>query len=80
MDSFPPDKRTNESADSQILIRDWALKHQISYSSLRELLNILRNHYDLQLPSDPRTLCNIPSELSNKIRQIYEGEYFYFGL
>ena len=47
---------------------------------MKELLNILKSQYDQHLPSDPRTLCNTPSDLSDKIKQICGSEYFYFGL
>lgn len=77
---IPNDRQPNDTTNSQILIRDWALKHQISHSALKELLNILKSQYDKQLPSDPRTLCNTPSDLSDKIKQACGGEYFHFGL
>lgn len=79
-ESFPADKRTNENADSQILIRDQALRQQINHSAWRELLNILKSQYDQQLPADLHTLYNTPSDLSSKVEQICGGEYFHFGL
>lgn len=83
-DSYPSGKltrqRPNDNESSQTRIRDWAIKHQITHSALKELLDILKSEYDPQIPSDPRTLCKTPSGLSNKIRNICGGEYFHFGL
>lgn len=69
-----------DSQSVQTQIQGWAIKHQISHSALRELLGIINNNYDPQMPLDPRTLCKTPSHLSGKIRQICGGEYFHFGL
>lgn len=76
----PVTRALDKSTDTQSLIRDWAIKHQITHSALRELLEVLKNRYDSDLPSDPRTLCRTPSHLSSQIKKKCGGEYYHFGL
>ena len=79
-DAVPSDSVTSENASSQSLLRDWAINHQISHSALKGLLKILKSQYDPQLPSDPRTLCETPTNLSYQTKKISGGEYFHFGI
>lgn len=78
----PLDKMSHDSSvrPTQGLLRDWAIKHQITHTALRDLLEILKNRYDSELPVDPRTLCKTPSHLSSQIKHLGGGEYFHFGL
>lgn len=82
-DTVPSISATNESASvrsPQSLLRDWAISHQIRHSAVKDLLKILKSHYDPQLPSDPRTLCETPTNLLYQTRKISGGEYFHFGI
>lgn len=76
----PFDLVTNKDEDSEILIRNWAIKHQIKHCALRDLLHILNSKYDAKLPADPRTICKTPTDLSNQIKSKCGGEYFNFGV
>lgn len=73
LDAVSSDSVTLESASSQSLLRDWAISHQISHSAIKGLLKILRSQYDPQLPSDPRTLCETPTNLSYQTKKISGG-------
>lgn len=68
------------SRPTQELISEWAISHNISHASLKDLLSILRDRYDAQLPVDPCTLCGTPVGLSHNIEKICGGEYNNFGL
>ena len=70
----------DDSRSAQSLLKNWAINHQIKHSALKDLLIILKSQYDPQLPSDPRTLCKTPSNISSQIKKICGGEYFHFGL
>lgn len=79
-DIVPSVTQQNANTSSEIQIRDWAVKHQIHHSALKELLVILRTQYDPHLPLDPRTLCKTPSNLSQLIKNIPGGTYYHFGV
>lgn len=77
---IPSSDEVSKSGSVQSQLKDWAINHQIHHSALNDLPKILKCHYDPSLPSDPRTLCRTPSNISHQIRKISGGEYFHFGL
>ena len=69
-----------KSVDTETLVRNWAIKHQIKHCALRDIIKIVNAKYNANLPSDPRTICKTPSGLTDRIKKICGGEYFHFGL
>lgn len=74
------EKCSVEKETMQSLLCNWAIHHNISHVALKDLLSILNEHYDTDLPSDPRTLCKTPVGMSRNIEKICGGEYYHFGL
>ena len=69
-----------KSVDTETLVRNWTIKHQIKHCALRDIDKIVNAKYDANLPSDPWTICKTPSGLTDQIKKICGGEYFHFGL
>lgn len=59
-------------------LRQWSVKHNISRSSLTDLLHILVPYHP-SLPLDSRTLMDTPISTSNVIK-LDTDELYYFGL
>lgn len=59
-------------------LRLWAVKHNVSQSSLTDLLHILAQYHP-SLPMDSRTLLATPTSTPN-ISKLDTGDYYYFGL
>lgn len=61
-------------------LKDWALRNNISQSSLKELLLILNESFGstISLPMDPRTILQTPLEVN--IKNIKGGEYWHHGI
>lgn len=62
-------------------LAQWAIQENITLTSLRKLLTILKDccYEDLSsLPRDPRTLLKTPTTI--KTRNLASGKYFYFGI
>lgn len=69
--------RNNKSTSSQL--QAWALKHNLTHISIKELLRILRHEIPkLNLPKDPRTFLNTPQTL--EIQNVSGGRFTYFKL
>lgn len=79
-DEFCGNPASSGKQSPQVLLRNWALSHEISHIALKELLDILRSNYDDTLPVDPRTLCKTPVGLSHHIEKLGAGDYYHFGL
>lgn len=79
-DEFFENSASSGKQSPQVLLRNWALSHEITHSALKELLDILRSNYDDTLPVDPRTLCKTPVGLSHHIEKLGGGDYYHFGL
>lgn len=61
-------------------LAEWALKENISHSSLNKLLLLLKTHDCFNhFPKDARTLLRTPISI-NAIRIVEPGKYFHFGL
>ena len=60
-------------------LRSWALLHNVSHISLRELLKLLQI-LNLSLPNDPRSVLHTPSNLQHGIIDVPPGKYWHFGL
>lgn len=72
-DSDSEQSNTESSASD---LRGWALKHNITFSALGDLLEILNRHPNFDLPKDPRTLLCTPR--STTIEKVEPGEYVHF--
>lgn len=59
-------------------IREWALSHNITHVALKDLLHILTENSNLDVPLDPRTLLETPRVV--KTLFISGGEFVYFGI
>lgn len=67
------------NSDSKSFLRNWALKNNITLSSLSELLNWLSTKPDLSdIPKDARTLLNTPR--TTDVQNMGSGQFYYFGL
>lgn len=60
------------------LLRQWAVGEDIRHSSLKSLLDLLRNHGHEELPKDPRTLLKTPR--STDLKDCPPGKYLHVGL
>ncbi|XP_048033660.1 uncharacterized protein LOC125259781 [Megalobrama amblycephala] len=60
-------------------LSEWAMKFNISMTSLTHLLKILKEH-DIDVPADGRTLLKTPRSGSLRITEKSGGKYTYFGL
>ncbi|KAF4099034.1 hypothetical protein G5714_021064 [Onychostoma macrolepis] len=60
-------------------LSEWAMKFNISLTSLTHLLKILREH-DIDVPADGRTLLKTPRSGSLTITEKSGGKYTYFGI
>lgn len=57
----------------------WAVEHQVTHTTLRALLKILKKHPCFEtLPLDARTLLQTPRQ--QVIRTVLPGSYYHFGL
>ncbi|XP_059361557.1 uncharacterized protein LOC132099120 [Carassius carassius] len=75
---------TSESNSELVLslekkLSEWAMKFNISMTSLTHLLKILKEH-DIDVPADGRTLLKTPRSGSLRITEKSCGKYTYFGL
>ncbi|RXN19315.1 transposase domain-containing protein [Labeo rohita] len=75
---------TSESNSELVLslekkLSEWAMKFNISMTSLTHLLKILKEH-DIDVPADGRTLLKTPCSGSLRITEKSGGKYTYFGL
>lgn len=68
------DKTDTSSCTSDL--RTWAVKHNITFSALSDLLDILKRRPGFDLPSDPRTLLRTPRTCA--IEKVEPGEYVHF--
>lgn len=68
------------NAHDQDLIQDWAMKHQVIQSALKDFLEIIINQYDAGLPNNPWTLCKTLAKLPKQIQEICGDMYYYFGV
>lgn len=68
----------NENENVLQKLREWAVKHNISRSSLTDLLHILVPYHP-SLPVDSRTLLDTPTSSPNIIK-LDTGNFYYFGL
>lgn len=59
-------------------LHDWALKHNIPHTAVKDLLATLNKNGIENLPKDPRTLLMTPRMVS--IQQMGGGEYWHYGL
>lgn len=60
-------------------IRLWALKHNVTHCALRDLLSLLRTYKDFEnLPKDPRTLLNTPTNSKQSVYPVSGGSCIYF--
>jgi len=58
---------------------EWALKHNLTHVALRELFEIVRCCFHVELPIDPRTLLQTPRNYN--VKDISgDGKYFHFGI
>ncbi|OXA54599.1 hypothetical protein Fcan01_10662 [Folsomia candida] len=64
------DKTDTSSCTSDL--RTWAVKHNITFSALSDLLDILKRRPGFDLPSDPRTLLRTPRTCA--IEKVEPGE------
>lgn len=64
----------------QIQLQQWALKYQVSHTSLNSLLSVLKQNYNGSLPTDARTLLSTPVNQSLQIKNTCGGQYYQFGL
>lgn len=79
---------TSEDCDNNLLslkmkLCTWAIKENISQSSLKKLLSILRNEDSSlfgQLPQDPRTLLRTPRNIHVQKFDDSSGSFYYFGV
>ena len=56
---------------------EWATKHKLTRAAFSDLLEILRIHGH-DLPKDPRTLLNVPTQIETVAK--CGGRYIYFGI
>ena len=73
------DESSFDIPNAEELLRNWALKHNATNSSITDLLTVLRI-LGLNLPKDSRTLMKTPRNASSKISKISGGEYTFFGV
>lgn len=59
-------------------LRVWATTHNVTHTSVRDLISILNPHVNNILPLDPRTLMKTPRSI--KVEKIGGGEFVYFGI
>jgi len=59
-------------------LSEWALQHNITHVALKSLLKILRSSHP-ELPSDPRTLLQVPVR-KEIVTFNSGGQYYHFGL
>lgn len=65
--------------DPQAKLRLWALKQKISLQALTELLKILNNDFNLNLPNDGRTLLKT-NRTAPILTQVSPGQYYHHGI
>ncbi|XP_052889272.1 uncharacterized protein LOC128297628 [Anopheles moucheti] len=61
-------------------LKDWAVVHNQPRSSINEILAIFRQWTDLPLPKDSRTLLKTSTTISQEIRTVEGGEFWYKGI
>lgn len=67
------------NSDSKSFLRNWAIKNNITHTSLSELLTWLSAKPDLSgIPKDARTLLNTPR--TTDVQNMGSGQFYYFGL
>lgn len=60
-------------------LREWACKHNVTHSAIRDLLLILKKHNsNCKLPSDPRTLLQTARAVT--VNECSGGAFAYFGI
>lgn len=71
-------QKQNKNNNSANVIRQWALRHNISHAASRDLLMSLKLIGVNDLPLDPRTLLQTPRTAD--IQQMGSGEFCHFNL
>ncbi|KAB0790543.1 hypothetical protein PPYR_05331 [Photinus pyralis] len=61
-------------------LSDWAIIHNIDHFALSDLLRILNQTIDINLPKDPRTILKTPRNTGSLIEKVEPGVYFHFGV
>lgn len=72
------DASKNQQLPTNMTIRLWALKHNITRNALTELLKILISIGLTWLPSDARTLLETPQ--NNQLEDLANGKFWYNGI
>lgn len=67
-----------EHISPRVLLRDWALRYQITHSALNDLLKLLILIGIRDLPLDSRTLLQTPTNIH--IHKVASGEYWHAGI
>lgn len=69
-----------KESTTQDLLCHGAVSHNISHAALKDLLCVLRERHDSNLPAEPRPSCTAPASIAHQIDQICGGEYYHFVL
>lgn len=67
-----------QSYKLQEQIKTWANKHNITHVALKDLINILKENFDIIFPQDPRTLLKTPKTVH--LNKIDNGYYWHNGI
>uniref|UniRef100_A0A182W7W4 Transposase domain-containing protein n=1 Tax=Anopheles minimus TaxID=112268 RepID=A0A182W7W4_9DIPT len=61
-------------------LRYWAILGNLPRSSIKMLLAILRNHFNIDVPKDARTFLKTPTRVGLEVQSISGGDFWYQGI
>ena len=70
--------KSNDNENFDVILADWAIKHNIPHIAINRLLSILQKRVPNNLPIDARSLLKTCKKVVTK--EIEAGHYYHFGL